>query len=224
MNNKIKNYVDVLFSDIPRGKRANELKEELLSNMSERFDDYIAQGKTENQAYSLVISNLGDIDEMLDSVRPNAEFLQQAASFRTRNARNTAIGVSLYIVSVVFLIGFGGLGTILGDEDLYGIIGLLIMLLIAASATALIVYTHMSTPTEFKDYDEQSKRDAELYKGRDGRVFKSILSAYWSLVTLIYLGVSFLTLRWDITWLIWVLAGVFQEIMKTIFEMRQHDE
>ena len=76
MNSKIKNYVEVLFSDIPRSKKANELKEELLSNMSERFDDYIGDGKTENQAYSLVISSLGDIDEMLEDVMPNDEFVR----------------------------------------------------------------------------------------------------------------------------------------------------
>ena len=35
MNSKIKNYADGLFSDIPRSKKANELKEEILSNMSE---------------------------------------------------------------------------------------------------------------------------------------------------------------------------------------------
>lgn len=45
MNSKIKNYVEVLFSDIPRSNKARELKEELLSNMSERFEDYIQEGK-----------------------------------------------------------------------------------------------------------------------------------------------------------------------------------
>lgn len=82
MNKKIRDYVEVLFSDIPRSQKANELKEELLSNMTERFDDYISQGKSENQAYSLVISNLGDVDEMLAEVMPDADFVSQARSYR----------------------------------------------------------------------------------------------------------------------------------------------
>ena len=153
MNSKIKNYVEVLFSDIPRSKKANELKEELLSNMSERFDDCIQEGKTENQAYSLVISSLGDIDEMLAEVMPNAEFVQQASFYRNRNAKNTAIGVAMYIIGAVFLIGLGGLGEFLGNEDFYGVIGLLILLVISAVATGIIIYSNMSTPPEYKDYN-----------------------------------------------------------------------
>lgn len=48
MNEKIYNYVNVLFTDIPRSKKTEDLKEEILSNMSERFEDYIQKGKTEN--------------------------------------------------------------------------------------------------------------------------------------------------------------------------------
>ena len=39
MNSKIKNYLDAIFSDILRSKRSMELKEELSTNMSERFED-----------------------------------------------------------------------------------------------------------------------------------------------------------------------------------------
>ncbi|NMA48881.1 MAG: hypothetical protein GX947_03820 [Tissierellia bacterium] len=76
MNGKIMKYVEVLFSDIPRSKKSNKLKEEILSNMSDRFEDYIKDGKTENQAFSLVVSSLGDIDEMLAGVIPDEEFIK----------------------------------------------------------------------------------------------------------------------------------------------------
>ena len=224
MNKKIKHYVDVLFSDIPRSKKANELKEELLSNISERYNDYIQDGKTENQAYSLVISSLGDIDEMLAEVMPNAEFVQQAHSYRKRNAKNTAIGVAMYIIGAVFLIGLGGLGEFLGNEDFYGIIGLLILLLISAVATGIIVYSNMSTPPEYKDYNEKIHEKTSLETSKEGKFLKNILSIYWTLATFIYLTISFLTMRWDITWLIWILAAVFEQIIKTIFEMRCGDE
>lgn len=228
MNSKIKNYVEGLFSDIPGSKKANELKEELLSNMSERFDDYILEGKTENQAYSLVISSLGDIDEMLAEVMPDAEFVQKAHFYRNRNAKNTAIGVAMYIIGAVFLIGLGGLGGLIGNEDLYGVIGLLILLLISAVATGIIIYTNMSTPPEYQDYNnqtnKQSNNQSSVVTGKQGRLLKSILSMYWTLITFIYLAISFLTGRWDITWLIWILAAVFGEIIKTIFELRSDNE
>lgn len=224
MNKKIKNYVEVLFSDIPGSKKANELKEELLSNMSERFDDYIHEGKTENQAYSLVISRLGDIDEMLVEVMPNAEFVQQAHFYRKRNAKNTAIGVAMYIIGAVFLIGLGGLGEHLGNGELYGIIGLLMLLVISAVATGIIVYSNMSTPPEYKDYNEKTNKTSRATTSKEGKLLNNILSIYWTLTTFIYLAISFLTMRWDITWLIWILATAFEKIIKTVFEMRYGDE
>ena len=50
MNQKIKNYVDVLFDDIPNSRKAIELKEEILSNLNEHFEAHIAEGKSKNQA------------------------------------------------------------------------------------------------------------------------------------------------------------------------------
>lgn len=122
MNEKIYNYVNVLFTDIPRSKKTEDLKEEILSNMSERFEDYIQKGKTENQAYSLVISSLGDIDEMLAEVMPNDEFYEGADYFRNRNAILTAIAVSMYIIGAAFLIGLGAMAIFL-NENTYAFAG-----------------------------------------------------------------------------------------------------
>lgn len=158
MNSKIENYVEGLFFDIPRSKKAIELKEELLSNMSERFEDYIQNGKTENQDYSLVISNLGDIDEMLADVIPNEHFMKEANFYRMRSARNITIGLVLYIVGVICLIGLGGFGEYYAKNDIYGIIGLLMFLVIAAIASGIIVYTNKSTPLEYKDYNNKTRR------------------------------------------------------------------
>ncbi|MEG1895512.1 MAG: permease prefix domain 1-containing protein [Oscillospiraceae bacterium] len=224
MNNKVKNYVDALFTGVPRSKKATELKEELLSNMSERFEDYMAQGKTEIQAYSLAVSNMGDVDGMLSELIPDADFKQEANKYRTRNAKNTAIGVSLYILGAAVLIGFTMVGERMGAEDSYAMMGVVVLLCLAAVATGLIVYTHMSTPQEYKDFDEDAARDRRLYASKDGSLLKSIMSIYWSVVTFIYLGVSFLSGEWGISWMIWVLAGVFAEIIKTIFEMRNCDD
>ena len=224
MNNKIKNYVEVLFSNIPRSRKANELKEELLSNMSDRFEDYIKEGKTENQAYTQVISNLGDVDEMLADVMPGDDFVKEANFYRKRNAKNTAIGVAMYIIGAAFLIGLGGLGDYLGNGDVYAIIGLLILLVLSAIATSIIVYSHMSTPLEYKDFNQETKQEFKNLDSKQSRLLEGIQSILWITVTFIYLMVSFFTGAWGITWIIWIFAAIIQEIIKTIFEMRySHD-
>ncbi|NLY81300.1 MAG: hypothetical protein GX078_00790 [Clostridiales bacterium] len=224
MNKKIQNYVETLFSDIPRSKKANDLKEEILSNMSERFEDYIKDGKTENQAYSLVISSLGDIDEMLADVMPSDEFLQQVNYFRKRNAKNTAIGVAMYIIGAAIFIGLGGLGEFIGNEDTYGLVGLIVLLIISAAATGIIIYSNMSTPLEYKDYNEGKKKELQNVDSKHNRLFEDIMTIYWITITFIYLTISFITGLWIITWIIWVLASAFYYILKIIFEFKYGDK
>ena len=224
MNRKIENYVDVLFMDVPRNKQSIELKEELLSNMSDRFDDYIQEGKSENQAYSLVISNLGDIDEMLADVMPTEAFVEQSDYYTKRNARNVAIAVVMYIVGAAFLIGLGGYGETMGNSDAYAITGLIILLVISAVATGIIIYSFMSTPSQYKKITVDRNQNIPNLSNKNNRMLKNILSTYWIMITFIYLTVSFLTKRWDITWIIWILAAVLESIIKIIYEMKYTSE
>ena len=46
MNTKIKNYVDVLFNDVPTTRKAQELKEEILADLNEHYASHIAEGKS----------------------------------------------------------------------------------------------------------------------------------------------------------------------------------
>ena len=50
------------------------------------------------------------------------------------------------------------------------------------------------------DYDRTRKED--------NRKNEYLSQVYWCSVTALYLLVSFLTKRWDITWIIWACSGV----------------
>ena len=97
MNGKIKNYVDVLFNDIPQTRKAAELKEEILSNLNEHFEAHIAEGKSENQAYTEALGDLGDVDELLESLAPERELKPKIDDYRKKAAKNKSIAVMLYI-------------------------------------------------------------------------------------------------------------------------------
>ncbi len=214
MNKKIKNYVEVLFSDIPKSKKALELKEEMLSNMNERFNDYVNDGKSENQAYSLVISNLGDVDEMLKEVMPTEDFSKKADFYRTRNAKWKAISIMLYILSPAVLMG----SDILFDS---GELGLLVMFILIAAATGIQVYISASTPKEFKikDSDDDEIEYSVMQHKEDKVALKLFLSIYWSVITIVYFLISFLTMNWHITWLIWVVGGLIESIIKSSYAL-----
>lgn len=220
MNIKIKNYIDALFSDIELNDKNASLKADLSLKMSDKFDAYIKAGKTENQAFSLVVANLVDVNDLLDDIVIDDQNNDQAKYYLKRNARNIAFGVSLYIIGAAVLIGFGGLGDYFGLGDAYPIVGLLTLLVVAAFATGLIVYTNMSTPHTFKSYSDDSNEEYKYLNPKQGRVLRQIISIYWLIVTFVYFLVTFITKRWDFTWIIWVLAAVFEGVIKTFFEIR----
>ncbi len=216
VNSKIRSYVNVLFTDVPRTKKAIELKEEILSNMNERFQDYLNEGKTENEAYGQTVASMTDIDAMLAEVAPNADFHKEAGYYRKHNAKWTSIAVAMYILGAAVLIGFS---VFMGGNG--AIIGLVMLLVLVAAATAILIYTRESTPVEYRDYDEQ--RERAMYSTPEGRKFKAAKSIYWTVIVAVYLGASFITMRWDITWIIWPIAGVLSGIFDNIYEMRNAD-
>lgn len=222
MNNMIKNYIDVLFKEVPRSKKAIELREELASNMNDRFEDCLRQGMSETQAYSQTVANMGDFDAMIAEVMPDAEFRSQAQFYRKRNARTTGIAIAMYILGAAIVVASALFEEKFGDAA--PIIGVVILLILAAVATGMLIYSHMSTPQEFRDYDKMSAEERRLYATPTGQKLKSVLSIYWSIITIIYLVVSFLTFAWHITWVIWPVAGILSEIVKTIFELRENHE
>lgn len=64
MRDHLISYVDLLFAGAPH---ASDIKQEILQNTLDRYDDLIAQGKSPEAAYQLAISGIGDIQELLSS-------------------------------------------------------------------------------------------------------------------------------------------------------------
>ena len=104
------------------------------------------------------------------------------------------------------------------DSDLLSIAGLGALLVLCAAGVKLIVLTCIRQGgydklLEEGDYTRLNKR-AGKYDG-----------IYWAVATAVYLAWSFITMRWDITWIVWPIAGVlyaaFREIMKAVVRSRQ---
>ncbi|MBR1638442.1 MAG: hypothetical protein IJ688_03550 [Treponema sp.] len=227
MNRKIKNYVDVLFNDVPKTRKAAELKEEILADLNEHFEAHISEGKSENQAYTEALGDMGDIDELLSSLAPERELKPRIDEYRRKKAQNTSVSVMLYIFGVILLCALPAICNIFGvwDEDKAGITGFILMLVCAAIATGLLIYTRMSVPQDVEPFitkKETSEFDMTTSKGR---YWAGISKLYWMIVTIIYLGISFATMAWHITWLIWLIASaIWQAILMFSGNKEEGDE
>lgn len=126
-------------------------------------------------------------------------------AYNQKKARNMSIAIFLYIFSVAFLILFAAAY----NEPIIGVTGMFVLI---AAATGLIVYSTMLIPVDLIPY-VKGKRIPEFTMSyfRSPRKFDSFFKLYWLLVTIIYLGVSFHTGRWAISWLIWLIAAAVKE-------------
>ena len=58
----------------------------------------------------------------------------------------------------------------------------------------------------------------------ESRRNETVMGIYWMSATAIYLAASFLTKRWDITWVIWPVAGVCCGILAAVLKVIRSKE
>ena len=127
--------------------------------------------------------------------------------------------MGLYILGGTLLIGLGALGQNVNSP----IYGLLLLLVCAAVATGLIVYTIMSVPQDVEPY-LASKNESDDFDSEGkprSQAFKSVMGIYWTIVVFIYLGISMITGAWHLTWLIWIAAPAFENAIKLMYDSRR---
>ena len=61
MKDKLKEYLEGLFANVPSTAQVQEAKEELLTGMYDRYDDCIAEGLDPQEASDTVVYSVGDL-------------------------------------------------------------------------------------------------------------------------------------------------------------------
>lgn len=205
MRNRLISYVDLLFAGNPE---AEDVKQEILQNTLDRFDDLVAQGKSPEAAYSLAISGIGDVSELLSggsSAGQTEHPAPQKPEESEKNKKNKkllqAVAVGLYILCPVPLFIFQ-------DE-----IGLCLLLVLAAVATVIIIFAGGNGKNSEKEEQEELSPKAKLRK--------SIHSAISTVGLVFYFILSFLTGAWHLTWLVFPLIGAINGLVTAIMDLKE---
>jgi len=205
MKEQLKNYIDLLFAGAPE---AADIKNEILQNTLDRYDDLIGQGKTPQAAYQLAISGIGDINEILGSALDESE-TTPAVTTKTPEAVKPAwkkvlqaVGVCLYILCVIPLFVL---------QNTAGLCGMFVFI---AVATALMI---ISSGKESEDKSNKENVPAspqlELHKA-----VKSIINTV-GICT--YLCVSFITQAWYITWIIFPIMAAVNGLVRACMDLKE---
>jgi hypothetical protein len=215
MNEKLRNYIESIFEDAPKTKEVVELKEEILQNLIDKYNDLIADGKSSDVAYNIATASIGDVNELIQQLRSHSgasmAFEKELLKSKKQSALLISIAVMLYILSVVPVI-------LLGD----GVIGVVIMFVMIAIATGLIIYNHISKPKYLKKDNTvvEEFKEWKANKVENNSTYKAISGAMWSVVTALYFIISFITFAWHITWIIFLIGAAMQSIIKAVFELK----
>lgn len=131
-----------------------------------------------------------------------AQIVQEKKSgYEARYRIGITVGVLMCILAVVPLLIAGGLNA-----------PYLLLILLAAGLLVLIscaVHIFIVTGTVMDSYDQLLQ--IEDYKANmklNNKKVERLGVIYWTAVTAVYLASSFLTKRWDISWVIWPFSGI----------------
>lgn len=64
----IQTYLESVFINLPKTDEMNQLKQDVLSNMEDRYAELIDNGVNKNEAIGTVISEFGNTDELIDEL------------------------------------------------------------------------------------------------------------------------------------------------------------
>lgn len=210
MKDQLIKYVDLLFAGAPN---AYDIKQEILQNTLDRYDDLVAQGKSPQAAYSLAISGIGDINEILGSepapihTMSGTGATEKSSDVRGDKKLMRAVAIGMYICCVVPVIALGGIGD--------GTLGVCMMFVMIAAATVLIILSGGG-----KDSQREEVRENEP----KGELHKAIKTVSGFVTLGIYLAVSFITGAWWITWLIFPISGAIEGLMKAIIDLKEANQ
>ena len=209
MNKKIAEHVQELFAGAPPEPKILEIKEELLANLNEKYLDLLAEGKSEEAAYSLVIAGIGDIHDLLRDYTACGPYTA-AEIEKKRELKNilVSVGAAVYVLSLAVLLLFSW----------YGLehAGWAITILCWAVATGLIVYGANLGRTGYEKRDDsfvEQYKEKTAAKESANSLKRAVNSAVWPSVVVIYLASSFISNRWDITWIIFIAAASLQQFI-----------
>lgn len=319
----IKNYIENLFQNYPLTYEVEKAKENLLTLMEDKYTELKLEGKTENEAIGIVISEFGNIEEITSELNisqnnPENETrlpihnmgLNEVKSYLSRRKQygtKIAVGVVLLILSPVT----AGILDVLSDlgyvrVNIADAIGFTVLFLLVAAAVCNFITTGLSSSKDDElekhliclDYSTKSyveelynkyqpvfskkivlgvlililgvlpgaisselfvnellyisdfasyslfffaavgvyclitaytlknsfdlllaKGDYEKRNKSENKVLAVISAIYWPVTTVIYLGWSFLTHQWGISWIVWPIAGILYGGIAAVCEL-----
>ena len=141
---------------------------------------------------------------------------ERRSSYAETHSRLLVFGIMLCVISAIPLLIIM-LTKYSNNTDVLPVVGVAGLLVLVAVGVKMIVLTCI----RHDGYDKLLEEGDFTRMNKKAGKYDGI---YWAIVLAIYLGWSFVTNRWEMTWIVWPIAGVFyaayHEIMKAVIRSR----
>lgn len=208
MKEQLIQYVELLFAG---ASDCTEMKQEILQNTLDRYDDLIDQGKSPEAAYRLAILGIGDIQEVLGAdpaqatAPADASGTPSAESSRPVNRFLFPIAVAMYILCLCPVMLLENVGD--------GSLGVVLMFLMIAVATGLLIYSGKGIRPNHAPCspDEDAKK----------RLRRSVKMLVCILGVVVYFVISFATNAWQFTWLLLLVTCAVEGLVTACMDLKE---
>lgn len=226
MKEKIIQYFNQLFEEAPKTRKALELKQELIQNALDKYEDMIQEGRySEEDAYQNVIQSVGDVNELFDDLEEKS-LLELPEKDRKKRAMLKAVAVGLYIFAGVIFFSLEMISTVVPAYPFDGI-GLAAAGLICIAPTIMLVYAANMYPGYSKKESMNMVEEFQQERYRSGRnkeIMGAISCIIWTAALVLYFLISFTVGGWHITWVIFLIAACVQSVAVLINSLRMDKE
>lgn len=223
MNERIVRHMDMLFESAPRTRKTLELKQEMTQNANDKYQDLLAEGYSDEDAYQNVIGSIGDVSELFEDLEERTPYTMSEAD-RRKKALITSISVGMYIFAGVAFFLCQWLDEMPGSAFMdYSTLGLILAAAICIVPTCLLVYVSNMYPNYKKEDDNMVEQYKEITSTnrRDKAIMGAVSTIIWTLTLILYFVISFTTYAWHITWVLFLMGGCAEAIAVLVINMKK---
>ena len=205
MKDRLNGYIQGLFADAerraPDNLRLSELKEELLQNTYEKYDDLLSSGKTPEAAYKAAIHGIGDISELLEAMIREGRTYDPPALAAEGVSLSSETGESARSAETERIVEPDKTEKENDDDD----------------------EDDNDDRDDRNDRDDRDEADGEDTDGRPPRSgwFGLVNGIIWTVTILAYVGLSISTHAWSVTWVLFLMGIAAENVAKCVFDLRR---
>ncbi len=224
MKENLRNHLELLFEEAPKTRKAFELKEELYANSVERYDDLIKNGISPEDAYKNVVNSLGNVSELFKDLEEiTMEDMKMDESKIKKLALIRAIAIGLYLLGAVIFLGIASVSYRIHSPFDPTAMALMLMLLIDIVPTCMLVYVSSAYP-RYKMIDNTVVEEFKAWKSKTQK-YRAIKGAIWmiiwTLTIILYFIISFTTMAWYISWVVFLIGACATAVTELVFKMKE---